>query len=280
LTPDWAQLYNNNRIRFRNKSAKEASTFTGFCKKHDNNIFADLDGREFDGSPRLTFLSAYRTLCREIFVKTGHLAAMNVGRSLDRGKGIEAQISTQQIASDTSAGAVAALDELNDLKNRFDTALLKSNYTEFAFANYHFSQRPNLVCAGGFNPRRDLSGSFLQNLDLDTKTENVFFSILPDQSGFWASFLWLRGHSLMRQFVENAESKFCSPGGMYAIALSHIENTFIRPSFWDALSEAARLDFQFLAFLDVLHHDDARARDVVVRLASQYSGGADEIVKQ
>jgi hypothetical protein len=47
--------------------ANKASTFTGFCEFHDQEIFRDLDTKEFDGSSRLTFLSAYRALCRELY---------------------------------------------------------------------------------------------------------------------------------------------------------------------------------------------------------------------
>ncbi len=280
LTPDMKQLFNHDRIEFKNKSAKAASTFTGFCGYHDNRIFLKLDNNEFDGGVEMTFLSACRTLCRELFVKRGQLRSAEFGRGMDRGRGVNAQIQIQQIASDLFDGANVALDELEELRRLFEPALKGGDYSEFAFANYHFNVQPHLVSAGGFNPSHDTSAAFLQSLDLATRTENVFFSILPDGDGFWASFMWRRSHTLVRRFVDDVEENFCSPGGAYGVALSHIENTFMRPSFWESLPEATKADFSFLHSMDIWHQDYRGAKNVVARLSLQYPGEADRILKQ
>lgn len=269
LVPDWGQLFHKDKFVFKKKSAKEASTFTGFCGYHDNNIFLELDNNEFNGSMKLTFLSAYRTLCREIFMKKGHLSTIHLGQAMDKGRSPDGQIFIQETVSASSEGASSALSELEELKNHFEVALKESSYGEFAFANFHFPKQPDLVSAGGFNPSHDLSGKFLQNLDVDTHTQNVFFSILPDQNGFWASFLWLRAHSLLEQFVADIEKNFCSPGGIYAVALSHVENTFLRPSFWNALPEKRQATFHYLMMMDILHRDYDRAKQVATELVSQ-----------
>lgn len=278
LVPDWGQLFHKDKFVFKRKSAREASTFTGFCGYHDNNIFLELDNNEFDGSIRLTFLSAYRSLCREIFMKKGHLNTTHLGRAMDKGRSPDRQMFIQEIVSASSEGVNSALKELEELKDYFEVALKTSRYDEFAFANFHFGKQPDLVSAGGFNPSHDLSGQFLQNLDVDTQTENVFFSILPDKSGFWASFLWLRKHSLMQRYVQDVETNFCSPGGIYAVALSHVENTFLRPSFWDALPEVRKAGFHYLMMMDVLHRDYDRAKEIATELASHYPAFADQIL--
>ena len=149
----------------------------------------------------------------------------------------------------------------------------------FAFSNFHFPQQPDLVSAGGFNPSHDLSGEFLQDLDLTTYSQNVFFSILPNKDRFWASFLWLRTHSLMERFVADVERSFCSPGGIYAVALAHIENTFLRPSFWEALPEQQKASLHFLMLMDVLHRDYARAKTVAGELAALYPTSADQVLR-
>ena len=279
LLPDWAQLFHKDKFVFKRKSAREASTFTGFCGYHDNSIFLELDNNDFDGSIKPTFLSAYRTLCREIFVKRGHLSTTHLGRTMDKGRSPDRQILIQETMLATYEGASAALCELEELKSYFEAALTTSRYDKFSFVNFHFGKQPDLVSAGGFNPSHDLSGNFLQSLDIDTQTENVFFSILPAKDGFWASFLWLRKHSLLQRFVQDVENNFCNPGGVYGVALSHIENTFIRPSFWDALPEARKAEFHYLMMMGVLHHNHGKAREVAARLGAQYSAPADRILR-
>jgi hypothetical protein len=279
LVPDWGQLFHKDKFVFKKKSAREASTFTGFCGYHDNNIFLELDNTEFDGSKRLTFLSAYRTLCREIFMKKAHLRTAELGRTMDNGRDLDTQTLIQEVVSAASDGANSALGELEDLKSHFETALKTSSYEMFAFSNFHFSQQPDLVSAGGFNPTHNLSGEFLQDLDLTTTSQNVFFSILPSKDGFWASFLWLRTHSLMERFVADVERNFCSRGGIYAVALAHIENTFLRPSYWEVLTEAQQASLHFLMWMDVLHRDHARARTVARELAALHPAPADQVLR-
>lgn len=279
LIPDWPRRYHRGEIVLSEKSAKKASTFTGFCARHDNSIFRALDDTEFDGSHTLTFLSAYRTRCHEIFMKKGQINLAQHAKHMDRGQQPDNQVKIQGFSSELHLGANAALEELNELKGQYDSSIKSSDYGNFSFVNFHFAQQPNLLCAGGFNPAFDVSGTFLQKLDSATKTQNVFCSILPGKAGFWASFLWLREHSLMRAFLGDVEKNFGTAGGMYAIALSHIENTLVRPSFWDALSQSAKDNFQFLMMMDVSHRDYRKAKEVAAELTRNYSTPFDKVVR-
>lgn len=279
LVPDWSLVFHKDKFVFKRQSARTASTFTGFCEYHDSKIFLDLDQRDFDGSGDLTFLSAYRTLCREIFMKKAHLRTIELGKTLDKGREEDEQIIIQGATSAASDGANSALVELLDLKAHFEAALKRSNHEAFAYSNFHFPTRPALVTAGGFNPSHDLSGEFLQNLDLATYSQNVFFSVLPNKDGFWASFLWLRSHLLMEHFVRDVERNYCSVGGIYSVALAHIENSFLRPSFWEGLSERHKQALQFLMMMDVLHRDYPRIKAVADELSALYPNSADLVLR-
>ena len=46
-----------------------ASTFTGFCAKHDDSVFAPLEKVPFTGTSEQCFLLAYRALARELYLK-------------------------------------------------------------------------------------------------------------------------------------------------------------------------------------------------------------------
>ena len=191
---------------------------------------------------------------------------------MDAGRSVDEQFVVQEITSAVHEGAEAALKELIDIKSKLETAIKTSNYDTLCYCNFHFPEPPNLVTAGGFNPSHDLSGNFLQDLnEITAWSENVFFSILPDSEGFWASFLWPRSYSLVARFVKDVEENYCTIGGMYAVALAHIENTFLRPSFWERLSGEEKDRFQFLAMMDVMHRDYARTKKEAAALKSRYS---------
>jgi hypothetical protein len=131
-------------LYFKNKSARDASTFTGFCGYHDREIFLHLDRKDFDGSQELTTLSAYRTLCREIFMKKSHIRTVGIGKTLDRGRSIEEQFLIQEATSATFEGAESALKELIDIKLQFEAALKTSDYQAFAYCNFRFPGTPDL----------------------------------------------------------------------------------------------------------------------------------------
>lgn len=280
LVPDWGRLFHNDRFVFRNKSARDASTFTGFCGYHDRVIFLPLDTSDFDGSLELTFLSAYRTLCREIFMKKAHMRTIEFGKTFDRGRPIEEQFVIQEATSAAFDGAEAALKELIDIKLQFEAALKTSNYQTFAYCNFRFPEKPALVSAGGFNPSHDLSSNFLQDLgDLATYSQNVFLSVLPSVNGFWASFLWPRSYLLMEQYVHDVERNYCTVGGIYSVALAHIENSFLRPSYWEGSSERQKERLQFLATMDVMHRDYPRIKREADELKALHPMGPDIVLR-
>lgn len=280
LVPDWGQLFHRDKFVFKNRSAREASTFTGFCGYHDREIFLPLDREDFDGSQKLTFLSGYRTVCREIFMKKAHLRTIQKGKSLDRGKSSERQFLIQEATSAAFDGAESALKELMDIRLQFEVSLKTLDYQPFAYCNFHFPKKPDLVSAGGFNPSHDLSGNFLQDLgELSTYSQNVFLSVLPNVDGFWASFLWPRNYALMEQFVKDIEYNYAAVGGIYSVALAHIENSFMRPSFWEGLNKSGKERLQFLTMMDVMHRDYDRAKMVAREMNALYPMQADLVLR-
>jgi hypothetical protein len=110
----------------------------------NGEIFRELDTKEFDGNAQLTFLSSYRTLCRELFAKSGHLKTFDFGKELDRGRSPQEQRLIQEAMSAGNLGATTALAELNQLKDRFDKALLGEAWNEFSVRNFRFDVSADL----------------------------------------------------------------------------------------------------------------------------------------
>lgn len=213
-------------------------------------------------------------------MKKSHIRTIELGKTLDRGRSIEEQFLIQEATSATFEGAESALKELIDIKLQFEAALKTSDYQAFAYCNFRFPGTPDLVSAGGFNPSHDLSGNFLQDLgELTTYSQNVFLSVLPSVDGFWASFLWPRGYLLIERFVEDIEQNYSTIGGVYSVALAHIENSFLRPSFWEGLNGKQKERLQFLAMMDVMHRDYVRTKREVNELNALYPTPPDLVLR-
>ena len=93
----------NNQLKSQGKLKPEllginkASTFTGFCSRHDDAIFAPLEKDVFRGTLEQCFLLGYRALVREIYTKCGQKHSAALARNLvDRGKSYEEQRKIQE----------------------------------------------------------------------------------------------------------------------------------------------------------------------------------------
>ena len=123
---EWDQQGNPkiHRIGWRN-----ASTFSGFCDKHDGQLFSAIENQPFVGSDRQVFLIGYRALCHELYQKQAATDLEPVlAENLDRG-GLESdQQVTQTKLAISSAGRRAGLQEVRVLKSTFDQILRIEDY--------------------------------------------------------------------------------------------------------------------------------------------------------
>ena len=69
----------------RTLGVRRASTFTGFCNRHDNILFEPIEKRPFNGEPAQIALLAYRAICYQYFHKQRALFASSLRREMDKG---------------------------------------------------------------------------------------------------------------------------------------------------------------------------------------------------
>lgn len=63
----------NGRINFEKMGINKTTTFMGFCGKHDYELFEPIDNYNLLPTDQQVFLYAYRSICRELFVKENSL---------------------------------------------------------------------------------------------------------------------------------------------------------------------------------------------------------------
>ncbi len=68
-----AVIKNKGNLTLEKRGINKISTFLGFCKKHDNDFFKLIDNEALLPTNHQIFLYAYRSLCRELFVKENAL---------------------------------------------------------------------------------------------------------------------------------------------------------------------------------------------------------------
>jgi len=70
LKPD----FSTGRFELRRIGWPAASTFTGFCGKHDSATFKPLEETDFTGSPEQCFLIGYRAHCHVVVTGADHMS--------------------------------------------------------------------------------------------------------------------------------------------------------------------------------------------------------------
>ena len=79
--PDDSGVY-----RFKRIGINKASTFTGFCQRHDTELFLPIETKPFIASKEQLFLLAYRAFSKELYAKRFAIRLAPLLRKGDIGK--------------------------------------------------------------------------------------------------------------------------------------------------------------------------------------------------
>ena len=134
ITSNFISLKNNSvPLEPKLIGTNRASTFMGFCRKHDNEIFAPIEKQQFRCTPEQCFLVAYRALCREVFIKEGTARNLSTLRELDRGRDLQQQREMQSILSPYALGTHAGLKSIRSHKICYDTCFTQQDFSSVLY---------------------------------------------------------------------------------------------------------------------------------------------------
>lgn len=241
-----ALFENDGRIAPALIGVNRASTFLGFCAKHDTEIFSPLENRELGPTDEQAFLLAYRVISKELYLKTRQVETLDI--VLNAAKGAEIAIGNfnREMMEYAKIGAKAAVSELSREKARFDDELLKRDFSNIHHLTFHLAQVPDIVCSGIVQPRCTFDDKPLQDLaDLSIEPAYTTSSLLTLGSGQRgaAVFAWRSSNdavvkSLLASLLKLPMAEI--PSALVRFALSEFENCFLRPSWWESLPAQQR----------------------------------------
>ena len=210
----------------------KASTFAGFCVRHDNAIFSPLEKRAFSGTSEQCFLLGYRALSMELYKKRA---------------AIKGTIPAEQSIDPTftqiyNKGLNAAAEETSQYKLRYDNILENRDFNSVEGYLIEFEVPPSVMCSGTVYPEQDFKGVELQDISrnlLITPDLITFASFYGGKHGVVA-FSWLsESGSACRKFIE---SLIDIPDQHVTAALlrfffTYCENVHLNPDWWESLSQ-------------------------------------------
>ena len=231
-----------------------ASTFTGFCKHHDNEVFAPIEKYPVQFNEEHTFLLSYRALCHELFLKRADNQLVPTRRKIDRGRSIQEQFFIQKAINDHATGVDKAIEDLNNLKELYDACLLRRDYSSVHYYIIQLHKTPEILCNAIHQPEYDFQGNFLQNLaDFSHHANWLHFSMLTTNNGGAAVFSWVGENLICRQFIRSLHtlSDQQLPHAIVRYMFEFFENTFFAPDWWDNLAESVQRRLMLRQFTEL-----------------------------
>lgn len=232
---------NDGELVLSKHGVRGASTFMGFCGVHDDQLFSPIEKSPFILGKESAFLLSFRAICYERFMKDAGLRVIEIQREGDRGDPFNVQCAKQQFLYIMGEGLKRGLQGMNRLKAQYDTAFVNRNYNDFSFYVVTFSTTLPIVACGAFYPQFDFRGNPLQDLTRgDFFYEHVSFNVTIVHNRSVAVLGWIRStHSAAEQFIQSFQAlpKEIMANAAFFLACEHLENIYLRPSWWDAQPE-------------------------------------------
>ena len=234
---------------------RKASTFTGFCARHDNELFAPLEKEPFSGTIEQIALLGYRAICYEIYMKERDLAGTDLRRELDKGKPLAFQRQWQEAVAIHNSGVNKAIEELRSLKSRYDEAVFEKCFSKLDYYVVKFDSSPEVMCNGTAQSTHDFRGNRIGQLGyLNLPANWLTFSLIETDAGGAAIFSWPADHIKSRDVLRTLHGvpDATLPHAIVRFMFEFFENTYFSPAWWDGLESSVQASLKERQLRDIV----------------------------
>jgi uncharacterized protein YchJ len=230
----------NGKLQPEPIGINNASTFTGFCQKHDDYLFSCLEKDDFRKSDKQCFMLAYRSFSREYYTKAALVDMYEVNASLDNGRPIEGQVNIQEQAYLMDMGASLGLRDNLFHKEKFDKCIELENYKDIQAVIFEYIEPFPIQSSGSVNPDFDFDNIKIQDLsDFEAIPDMLSVTSFYDRNKSYIALSWLNHcknscTKLVNSLLDKPETELSFYLAQYIF--SNFENFFLSLEWWDSLS--------------------------------------------
>ena len=224
------------------RGRKEATVFTGFCSKHDKELFAPIEDNFFDRSHHHVFLCAYRAFVQGYHRRMEEINEMK--QFIDIAPAWGAGWANAYCKS-----CEVSIQDFDCVKKQCDEAIISKNYDVFRSVVWEFDFPVQFSCTGFSAPTYDFEGNILQNLkDFATPVKHYFITVFPEPQAnkSYCIFAWLKENDIFFSEIRTQlNNKTIQEQIVFLNKLAPLmcENFVFNPDFWDKWSDSQRSDF-------------------------------------
>ncbi|ALO35410.1 hypothetical protein CMT41_12290 [Colwellia sp. MT41] len=230
---------------------QKASTFKGFCGKHDKELFSVIEDVPYNNGQDQNFIAGYRAYALEYFKKISMIKAVPFMRdNIDRGMTYEDQVVFQQNLHAMKLGFFKGIDDFKTSLDIFTGSYKLQQFDDFESVAIYFTGELNLVVSGCFTPEFTIEGEEIQSLDLDAVfVENIAINTLSTENGFAIVFSWPSQFTKCAIFIDsllNIEHQLL-PSRLVELIFSYIENSYFSMDWLNGLDNEKRVTIESMA---------------------------------
>lgn len=233
-------LEHGRDLQLKKLGVRRASTFMGFCNKHDTEMFRPIETGLLPLDAKTAFLLSFRAAAYELFEKRAALRGL---RSLkpDAGRGIM----DQERIINAILPSIIALElpeaDYTAWKAELDAAFLAEDYSDFRLLAIEFEGVLPLASTCVVQPPYGLGGVEIQDME-EEHLDKIAFAITARGENTVFVLCWSRAGAAAQIF---ADLLVATPTEQLAtavmlVALFYSENTYFAPTWWEGLDETER----------------------------------------
>ena len=162
---------------------KQASTFTGYCGLHDNDLFTPIEKHALKINEHHAFLLAYRSMAKELYNNRSGSPFFVFNANAHKSPDPEVK---------TIAGIYVESDEDNELIMRdfeifakMGIALSEGNFDETRYFAIELNRVPDILCSGTTNIEFDFGGNRLQSVTQEERQGSDYLVRTSFQKQLW-----------------------------------------------------------------------------------------------
>jgi len=247
----------------------QASVFTGFCEKHDRDIFLPIENCNYEkGNKEQEFLFSYRALAKEYQLGLSLYESWNLISSAIRDENKifllrywNEDTINSGIIQDYIQISFEWIQEkyfyLENWRQRFNSNFKNNRFDSIATQNIIFSKEYGIAVSELLLLPNDLNGKIVYyrpGIERARKgsirnVAPVFLTIFPQDGKTHILFSFFKKQCNQLSYINNqilSQSEETQKVILSNLIGFHLDNFFISPEWWDNLNEFQRKSFYFL----------------------------------
>jgi len=239
---------------------KSASTFPGFCNKHDSELFRPVEGKQISFDVNAAFLLSYRAVAYERFTKFSTLSFLKTFQRMDAGKSYFEQVQIQQYINIIRAGITRGMSDIESWKREYDCRLVQGTVDGFYFCFVPFNKLLPVAACGAFHVEFDFAGRRLQRISRgDGPFEHVSFNLTSFDGQSVLLFGWIGSAegpaaSFVQSYLDQPRNRQANAAVQLSFELS--ENVFAHPTWWESLKAKDRRRLEAVELVELIEPAD------------------------